>query len=161
MLLRDKRIYCVLAVVLFSFIASGCSITLQTRHRSDIEKIESLGGEIDELNAKLAKLQEQKDEELNELEDAKRQLEEQLKKEIDERTVRLEMAEKGLAIVFLTEILFDSGKAEIKGDAYAALDKVADVLKGSVADRNIGVEGHTDNEPIKYSGWKSNWELST
>ncbi|MFH1782408.1 MAG: OmpA family protein, partial [Candidatus Omnitrophota bacterium] len=25
----------------------------------------------------------------------------------------------------------------------------------------IGIEGHTDNEPIKYSGWKSNWELST
>ena len=23
------------------------------------------------------------------------------------------------------------------------------------------MEGHTDNEPIKYSGWKSNWELST
>ena len=26
---------------------------------------------------------------------------------------------------------------------------------------DIGIEGHTDNEPIKYSGWKSNWELST
>jgi len=23
------------------------------------------------------------------------------------------------------------------------------------------VEGHTDNEPIKYSGWRSNWELSS
>ena len=22
------------------------------------------------------------------------------------------------------------------------------------------IEGHTDNQPIKYSGWKSNWELS-
>ena len=28
-------------------------------------------------------------------------------------------------------------------------------------DLNIGIEGHTDNEPIEYSGWKSNWELST
>ena len=23
------------------------------------------------------------------------------------------------------------------------------------------IEGHTDNQPIKRSGWKSNWELST
>ena len=30
-----------------------------------------------------------------------------------------------------------------------------------MADRNITIEGHTDNQPIKYSGWKSNWELST
>ena len=25
----------------------------------------------------------------------------------------------------------------------------------------MGIEGHTDNQPIKRSGWKSNWELST
>jgi chemotaxis protein MotB len=24
----------------------------------------------------------------------------------------------------------------------------------------VGIEGHTDNEPIRHSGWKSNWELS-
>jgi chemotaxis protein MotB len=34
------------------------------------------------------------------------------------------------------------------------------VLLKEVADRDIGIEGHTDNQPIKYSGWKSNWELS-
>ena len=30
-----------------------------------------------------------------------------------------------------------------------------------MADFNIGIEGYTDDVPIKYSGWKSNWELST
>jgi chemotaxis protein MotB len=35
------------------------------------------------------------------------------------------------------------------------------VIQEKVADRDIGIEGHTDNEPIKHSGWKSNWELST
>ena len=49
----------------------------------------------------------------------------------------------------------------MRKDAYLKLDKVADVLNTTVADLNVGIEGHTDNRPIKRSGWKSNWELST
>jgi len=131
------------------------------RHRSDVEKIGSLGNEIESLNAKLSQLQEQKETELSELEKAKLLLEERLKQEIDDKSVRLEMAQKGLAIIFLTEVLFDSGKADIKQEAFPSLDKIASVLKENVEDRNIGIEGHTDNEPIKHSKWKSNWELST
>jgi chemotaxis protein MotB len=71
------------------------------------------------------------------------------------------MMEKGLVITFVADILFDSGKAEIKSEAYSILDKVARVLNENVADLNVGIEGHTDNEPIRVSGWKSNWELST
>jgi chemotaxis protein MotB len=41
------------------------------------------------------------------------------------------------------------------------LDKVSAVLKDNMAQFNIGIEGHTDNIPIKHSNWKSNWELST
>ena len=37
---------------------------------------------------------------------------------------------------------------------------MAEVLNTTVRDLNVGIEGHTDNEPIKHSGWKSNWELS-
>ncbi len=37
----------------------------------------------------------------------------------------------------------------------------ATVLKETVPDSPVAVEGYTDNEPIKYSGWKSNWELSS
>jgi chemotaxis protein MotB len=131
------------------------------RHKSDVDRIDSLGSEIDSLNAKLGQLQEQKEGELSELEKAKQLLEAQLKQEIDDKTVRLEMAQKGLAIIFLTEVLFDSGKADIRPEAFPALDKIAAVLKENVEDRNIGIEGHTDNEPIKHSKWKSNWELST
>ena len=71
------------------------------------------------------------------------------------------MAERGLVITFVAEVLFDSGRAVIKKEAYPILDKVAKVIKDKVYDREIGVEGHTDNEPIMHSGWKSNWELST
>ena len=40
------------------------------------------------------------------------------------------------------------------------MHKVADVLNKNVPDSNVAIEGHTDTDPIKYSGWKSNWELS-
>jgi len=156
-----KRLFTVLVLTLVSLAVSGCSVTFQMRHRSDVEKIDSLGNEIDSLNARLNELQEQKEAELSELEKAKQLLEEKLKQEIDDKSVRLEMAEKGLTIVFLTEVLFDSGKTDIKPEAFKSLDKIADVLKENVEDRNIGIEGYTDNQPIKYSKWKSNWELST
>ena len=41
------------------------------------------------------------------------------------------------------------------------MDKVIRILQETVPSNKIGVEGHTDNEPIKHSQWKSNWELSS
>jgi len=157
-----KRQICSVLFIMFLCIAiSGCSITIQKGRRSDVERIESLEYETETLNARLAQLQDAKDEEMSELVKAKRLLEKQLKKEIEDKNVRLEMAEKGLVIIFLSEVLFDSGKADIKKKVYPALDKVGKVLAENLKGREIGIEGHTDNEPIKYSGWKSNWELST
>ncbi|MBU1853778.1 MAG: OmpA family protein [Candidatus Omnitrophica bacterium] len=156
-----KSFYFISFIVFLSLITSGCSVTFQSGRRSDIEKIQSLNNEIEALNARLEKLQQEKETEISELEKAKVLLEKKLSKEIGEKEVRVEMAEKGLAIIFLTEVLFDSGKAKIKEDAFGVLDKVAKVLKENIGEREIGIEGHTDNEPIKHSGWKSNWELST
>ena len=64
-------------------------------------------------------------------------------------------------ITVVGDVLFDSGKAKVKSEGYAILDKVSAVLKEDVPQLNIGIEGHTDNVPIQYSSWKSNWELST
>ena len=161
MLSRKGLFYAVVCMIILSVVTSGCSITIQKGRRSDIEKIESLQYELDAMNLRLKQLQQEKGKEVSELENAKKLLEKQLQKEIGDKDVRLEMAEKGLAIIFLAEVLFDSGKADVKEEAYGALQKIAKVLNENVADRNIGIEGHTDNEPIKYSGWKSNWELST
>lgn len=58
-----------------------------------------------------------------------------------------------------TDILFDTGKTEIKPEGRAALVEVADVLKG-VSGRRFQVAGHTDNVPIKTKEFASNWELS-
>ncbi len=133
------------------FAASGCAVGFYKRSPNDMKKIEDLKGEVDRLM--LLRNQENR-----ELEAAKAELEKRLR---GEQGVSVEMSERGLVVTFLAEVLFDSGKAKVKAGAHDVLDKVAKVITDKAPDRNIAVEGHTDNEPIKKSGWKSNWELST
>jgi chemotaxis protein MotB len=56
--------------------------------------------------------------------------------------------------------LFASGRADLKPDVGPTLDRIAQTLQSSYAGRRIGIEGHTDSDPITKSKWKSNYELS-
>ena len=132
-----------LLVVFISVALSGCTLIFQKGRRSDVEKISHLKSQ------------------LTDLERAKAELESRLSSEIGDKEVQVDMLEKGLVITFMSEVLFASGKADLRADSLNKLNKVASVLKTTVSDLNIGIEGHTDNVPIKHSGWKSNWELST
>jgi len=132
-----------ISMVFISISLAGCTFIIQSGRRSDVQKIEELSAQLDELTK------------------AKRLLEERLGQEIQDKQVKLQMMEKGLVITVVGDLLFDSGKAKIRHEAYPVLDKVARVLKENVPQLNVGIEGHTDNQPIKLSGWRSNWELST
>lgn len=59
------------------------------------------------------------------------------------------------------DILFDSGSATLKPAARRSLDRVADVIRQRYSGRIIRVEGHTDNDPIRRSNWKTNERLSS
>ena len=130
-------------IIFLSITLAGCTFIFQKGRRSDVQKIEELSQQLDELNQ------------------AKRLLENTLSKEIQDKQVKLEMMGKGLVITVVGDVLFDSGKDKIRPQSFPILDKVATVLKENVPELNVGIEGHTDNLPIKFSGWKSNWELST
>ena len=103
----------------------------------------------------------EKESKISSLEQAQLNLEESLQKELRDYQAKLEMTERGLVITFLAEIFFDSGKDIVKEDSKPTLGKVATVLRDDIPDSPVAIEGHTDSDPIKYSGWKSNWELST
>lgn len=130
-------------VVALAFSLTGCTVIFQKGRRTDVEKIAQLKSE------------------LSELERAKQELEDRLRREIEGKEAKVEMTDRGLVVTFVSEVLFDSGKAKLRDDSLAKLDKVSGVLNTTVRDLNVGIEGHTDNVPIKYSGWKSNWELSS
>jgi len=156
------------AVIMFIalFTLSGCAF-IQKAKRTDELEIENanLRSRIAQLQKEKVKEVEQvvkkKDRELSELEKAKLELEEALKKEIGNYKAKLEVTERGLVITFLSEVFFDSGKDIIREDGKDSIRRVAEVLNRDVPNSNVAIEGHTDNQPIKYSGWKSNWELSS
>ncbi len=134
-------IFCLIAV--FSMGLTGCTVVFQKGRTKDIQEISNLKRE------------------LSNLERAKLELERQLKGEIDDREVSIDMLERGLVITFVSEVLFGSGKAKLRSDSLEKLAKISDVLNTTVSNLDVGIEGHTDNVPIKRSGWKSNWELSS
>ena len=57
-------------------------------------------------------------------------------------------------------VLFDSGKSEIKTEAYPLMDKIGKILQ-SYQQNMIEIEGHTDNVPIHTSKYANNNELSS
>lgn len=58
------------------------------------------------------------------------------------------------------EILFDSGKADLKSSGKQKLQDIAQQIQQRYAGSTILVVGHTDTDPIKRSGWKDNLDLS-
>ena len=58
-----------------------------------------------------------------------------------------------------SDVLFDSGKAALKPTAKKTLDKIVAIVKKEYAGQTLRIEGHTDPNPVKKSGWDDNWDL--
>lgn len=69
---------------------------------------------------------------------------------------------KTLTVVLPGNVLFDSGKAELKGSAKATLAKVARAVQKDYSGKTIMVDGYTDSDPITRTKdrWKDNLDLS-
>jgi chemotaxis protein MotB len=59
---------------------------------------------------------------------------------------------------FPADVLFRSGSARLSSEGRQLLDDAAQKLQQQSGNL-IMIEGHTDSQPIRYSKWKSNWEL--
>ena len=73
----------------------------------------------------------------------------------------------GDRFIFESELLFDSGSANLQLEGKEKLEQIGTTLKETTTeipnniDWIIQVEGHTDKRPIKTVQYPSNWELST
>lgn len=124
---------------------------------------EFLGREVERLKLKAGELSSAKERELANVKSTYENLVEELKKEIEQGDIKITQAVDRLSVNMVEKILFDSGKAEIKKDGLKVIQRVGDILK-KVTDRQIRVEGHTDNVQIGArirDKYPTNWELST
>ncbi len=86
-----------------------------------------------------------------------------MESEIARGEVTISELQGKLTVNLVESILFDSGKADVKQAGLAVLKRVGDILKKEV-DKEVRVEGYTDNVPISprlQQTFPSNWELST
>jgi chemotaxis protein MotB len=74
--------------------------------------------------------------------------------------VKVDITEKGIAIMLRDPVGFASGSADLKEQGKEILKDIGDVIKSN-ADLKVRVEGHTDDVPISTARYRSNWELSS
>jgi len=122
---------------------------------------------LEEENRDLARQVEQerlaRQQRIEELKGTYDELVDKMEAEIERGEITISELQGKLTVNMVEEILFDSGRADIKPAGLEVLGRVGDILK-EVADKEIRVEGHTDNVPISSrlrETFPSNWELST
>ncbi len=125
-------------------------------------QISDLKAEIASLSQEKSKAIEEKDKAVAELKKTYTNLVDELKSEIQKGEIAVTQLKDKLSLSMVDKILFDSGSAEVKKEGKNVLDRVAEILK-KVADRQIRIEGHTDDVPIGSriaKKYPTNWELS-
>lgn len=89
-----------------------------------------------------------------------RQLASKLKRQVDAGDLEIVIRDGRMVLRLPNDVLFDTGRTELKPAGKDALAAIAGVLS-SMPDRHFQVAGHTDNVPIHNREFASNWELSS
>ena len=92
-----------------------------------------------------------------------RQVQAVLKKFVEEHEkgrITVAATEQGVLVTIADSMVFESGRADIRADALPLLQALAEVMDDSSV-KEIRVQGHTDNVPIRSGQFPSNWELSS
>lgn len=92
------------------------------------------------------------------LQDAKKIKEMVETKNLDD-AVKVEVTDKGIAIMLRDPVGFASGSAVLKEQGKSILADVSEIIKRNEG-LKVRVEGHTDDVPIS-GRYRSNWELSS
>lgn len=130
--------------------------------RSKNLQISELKTEIAGLSQEKSKAIEEKEKAIAELKKTYTNLVDELKGEIQKGEIAVTQLRDKLSLSMVDKILFDSGSADVKKEGKKVLDRVVEILK-KVSDKQIRIEGHTDNVPIGAriaKKFPTNWELS-
>jgi chemotaxis protein MotB len=127
---------------------------------------ERLAADKERLSAEKERLEKEraaKEAEIARLTKTQEDLTRSLQAQIEKGDIKIKQVRDRLTINMVEKVLFNSGEAQVKPAGLKVLMQVADVLK-TVNDKQIRIEGHTDNVPIRgklKQKFPTNWELST
>ena len=92
-----------------------------------------------------------------------RQVQAVLKKFVDEHEkerISVSSTDQGILVTIADSMVFESGRADVRREALPVLEALAEVM-GDTSVKEVRVQGHTDNVPIRSGQFPSNWELSS
>lgn len=127
------------------------------------QRVMDLEAQVHDISQERELAIQEKEKAIAELKSTYNDLVSELKQEIQGGQIAISQLKDRLSLSMVEKILFDSGSAKIKKEGKKVLDRVGEIL-AKVKDKQINIEGHTDNVPISSSLRKvfpSNWELST
>jgi chemotaxis protein MotB len=127
-------------------------------HEQDIQ-MTALSNNLSASKDELAALQAQRSEAEKRL-TAIADIQKQFAKMIDTGQLKVTARRGSLVLSLPSEVLFPSGSADLSESGKMAVLEVGFTLK-RLADRRFLVVGHTDDQPLKGSTYKDNWELAT
>lgn len=140
---------------------------LESQNAQLLKDMESSKSELQKRVAELTKekqeVEKTKAEEVEKLKSTYDNLVTDMKKEIDQGSIQITQLQNKLSVNLVDKILFNSGQSEVNEQGKQVLKKVANILK-KVQNKQIRIEGHTDNQPIGSAlkeKYPTNWELST
>ncbi len=125
------------------------------------QKVADLEADNKKLKDNIVQLQ-TKSQEVEKQSNTFQELVQEMKGEIAQGQIAISELKGKLTMDVVDKILFASGESAVKKEGLAVLKRVVEILK-NVKDKNIRVEGHTDNIQITSrlaKVYPTNWELS-
>lgn len=161
----------ILSVLFIVFIAGGCVSsskykTLESQHMMLQEENRELNARTISLNEQLTQVRDQNAQLAQQKRDQERlmnQMIENLKTEVSNKSVQIEMMEESLQLKAIEKLFFESGSAVVSRPGRSILARIAPTLK-EANEKEIRIVGHADQIPIGEKlaeKYPSNWELST
>lgn len=89
-----------------------------------------------------------------------RDVAQRLSRMLDSGELKISLRSGRMVLVLPADVLFEPGKAKVGRNGRRGLAEVGAVLS-SLVGRRFQVSGHTDSDPIRVSGFASNWQLSS
>lgn len=132
--------------------------------KDEISKLKGTAGDLSRQTQEQRLMIERLKKEKEQLDAIKARFE-QLKRKLEALTrlgLNVTVRNNRMVIQLPGDVLFDSGKVDLKPKGKEMLQQVADVISkdAGLASRNYQVAGHTDNKAFSGGTFKDNWGLS-